>query len=156
MDSSASASRVLLGAFGLQANIATPWPQYWPDGRSGALKFWRHWFCWHATTTASLSIPTCFGQPWLPLFSRHGEYYMTRVTLLPSFMLLDWHESHLTSCFMLWFLPVTQCASDAGGGCGHFRRMGCWGLYFVIWVARWQLSGFDWFLRSPPHPALVF
>jgi hypothetical protein len=22
------------------------------------------------------------------------------------------------------------------GGCGRFRRMGCWGFYFVIWVAR--------------------
>ena len=136
--------------------IATPWLQYRPDGRYGALKFWRHWFWWHATTIASVSVPTCFGQHWVPLFSRHGVNYMTRVTLLPSFTSLDWRERHLPACSMLWFLPVTQCAGDAGGGHGHFRRMGCWDFYFVIWVVRWQWSGFVWILGSPPRPVLVF
>ncbi len=99
-----------------QVNIATPWPQYWPDGRSGALKFWRHWFWWHATTTAFVPVPTCFEQHWFPLFYRHGISYMTRVSLLPSFTSLDSRERHLTDCSMLWFLPVTQCAGDTGGG----------------------------------------
>ncbi len=79
-----------------------------------------------------------------------------RVTLLPSFTSLDWRERHSTASSMLWFLLVTACAGNAGGGRGRFHRMGCWGFYFVIWVARWQSSGFVWFLGSPPCPALVF
>ena len=44
-----------------------------------------------ATPTASVSVPTCFGQHLFPLFSHHGVKYMTRVTLLLSFTSLDWH-----------------------------------------------------------------
>ena len=138
------------------ANIATPWPRYYLRSRSGALKFWWRWLCWRATTTASVSVRTCYEQRWFLLPSPRGVNYMTRVTLLPSFTSLDWRERHLTACSMLWFLPVTQCAGDAGGGRGHFRQMGCWDFYFVIWVVRWQWSGFVWFLGSPPRPALVF
>ncbi len=34
----------------------------------------------------------------------------------------------------------------SGGAHGHCHLNGCWVSYFVIWEARWQISGFVWFL----------
>ncbi len=74
----------------------------------------------------------------------------------PCHMSQGWQERLLIPLSWLWFRLVTACTGGGGGGPGRFRRMGCWGICFVIWVARWQLSGSVWFLELPPHLAAVF